>query len=130
MKDSFVFYRSFYEAIKLLNGEQRLRLYEAIFEYALNDIDAELSGAELAIYNLTKPSINSANARYNASVENGKRGGRPKNKNLEKPNHNLEKPRHNLAKPNHNLNDNVYVYDNDNVSDDVAVAVSVLVVSE
>lgn len=43
MKDSFVFYRSFYEAIKLLNDEQRLKLYEAIFEYALNDIEAELT---------------------------------------------------------------------------------------
>ena len=35
-RDSFVFYRSYYEAIKDLNDEEQLTLYKAIFEYALN----------------------------------------------------------------------------------------------
>jgi len=66
--------------------------------------------------------------RYNASVENGKKGGRPKKsqvqeeienlekpsetqENLEKPSNNLDESKTNLDKPNHNLNvnDNVNV---------------------
>lgn len=133
MKESFVFYRSFYDAIKCLPDEQRLEIYEAIFEYGLNDNDVQLEGASQAIYNLTKPSINSANARYNASVENGRKGGRPKTNNLEnltKPNHNLDKPRYNLDKPNHNLTDtdtdtvNVTYTDNVNVNKNDADAVA------
>ena len=61
-------------------------------------------------------------ARYNASVENGKKGGRPpKSQNLpeeQESKHNLEKPsktQENLQEPTHNLNVNVNV--NDNVND-------------
>lgn len=104
MKDSFVFYRSFYESIKCLDEEVQLEIYNAICEYSLNDVEVELSPIANAIFTLIKPNVDNANARYKASVENGKKGGRPrKNENLEKPNQNLEKPRHNLEKPRHNL---------------------------
>lgn len=72
-----------------------------------------------AMFTLIKPNIDSATQRYEASVENGKKGGRPrKNENLEKPNNNLaitqEKPKNNLKQPSNNLNDNVNDNDNDN----------------
>lgn len=108
MKDSFIFYRSFYESIKNLDKETQLEVYNAICEYSLNETEVELSPIANAIFTLIKPNVDSATKRYNACVENGKKGGRPrKTENLEKPNQNLKKPNHNLnetkTKPNHNL---------------------------
>ena len=123
-RDSFVFYKSFYEAIKNIPEEEQLKLYNAICEYSLFDIIPNLpDGIAKAMFILMKPNIDNANARYKASVENGKRGGRPRKKqgenNLDKtqqkPNNNLDKTQ---QKPKQNLNDNVdvdvNVNDNDN----------------
>jgi len=120
MKDSFVFYRSFYESIGNLDKDIQLEIYNAICEYSLNDKNPELSPIATAIFTLIKPNIDNATKRYNASVENGKKGGRPKkNENLKKPNENLKKPNNNLDetqdKPNENLN--VYVYVDEDVDD-------------
>ena len=114
-KESFVFYKSFHEAINNLPKEDQLEVYNAICEYSFNEnIPETLTGVAKAMFILMKPNIDSANARYKASVENGKKGGRPpKNKNLEKPNNNLDETQ---PKSNDNLNDNVddNVDDNDN----------------
>ena len=128
MRDSMIFYRSYYEVIKELPDEQKIKVYEAIFEYGLNDNEIILDGIERAIFNLAKPNINSANARYTASVENGKQGGRPKSKSLDKtqqkPSDNLDKTQREpnpkpRPKPRQNLNvdvdDDVDVNDNDDV---------------
>lgn len=125
MKDSFIFYRSFYESIKNLDKDIQIEIYNAICEYSLNDKQLELSPIANAIFTLIKPNIDNATKRYNASVENGKKGGRPKkNENLEKPNKNLKKPSNNLEEtkeePNQNLNVYVDVYEDvdDNVDED------------
>ena len=115
MKDSFIFYRSFYESIKNLDKDIQIEIYNAICEYSLNDELMELSPIANAIFTLIKPNIDNATKRYNASVENGKKGGRPKKeKNLEKPNNNLKETK---TKPNQNLDVDVDV----NVDDDVDV---------
>ena len=113
-KESFVFYKSFYEAINNLSKEDQLEVYNAICEYSFNEnIPETLTGVAKAMFILMKPNIDSANARYRASVENGKKGGRPKKKETQqKPNQNLDKTQ---QKPNQNLNDNV----DDNVNDNV-----------
>ena len=122
-KDSFVFYKSFYEAIRNIPKESQLELYNAICEYSLFGTAPDLSdGIAKAMFIIMQPIIDSANARYKARVENGKRGGRPRKKqdedNLEeteqKPNDNLEETE---QKPKQNLNDNVNDNDNDNVND-------------
>ena len=43
--DSFVVYRSFYEAIKELDGASRLEAYDALMEYALDGVEPEVSSA-------------------------------------------------------------------------------------
>jgi len=123
MRDSFVFYRSFYDAIKYLPEQQRLETYEAIFELALNgnDTTEELSDIAKAIFTMAKPQIEANIKKY----ENGKKGGRPKkdddlknqNETKTEPNKNLtktkEKPNNNQSetkpKANVNVNDNVNV---------------------
>ena len=98
MKDSFIFYRSFYEAAKELNQKDRIKVYDAIFELALNQNETELSGASKAVFIAIKPQIIANNIRY----ENGSKGGRKKgtkNKTETKPNENQNETE---IKPNEN----------------------------
>ena len=114
MKDSIVFYKSFYEAIQKIPEEEQLKLYNAIFSYSFTEIEPEIEdGIAKAMFILIKPNIDSANARYKASVENGKKGGRPKKETQQKPNENLNKTQ---QKPKQNLNVNVNVNENVNVN--------------
>ena len=124
MKDSFVFYKSFYDSIKKIPEEYQLELYNAIFSYSLDGIEQnDLSPIAEAMFILIKPIIDSSQKRYEASVENGKKGGRPLKKTQEKPDKNLnetqQKPIQNLdetkEKPNKNLNVDDNVDDNDAV---------------
>lgn len=70
MKDSFVFYRSFYDAIDDLADEEQLKLYKAIFKLALDDEEIELTGISKTVFKLIKPQVKANNDRY----ENGKKG--------------------------------------------------------
>lgn len=79
MRDSFVFYRSFYESIKRLPPEDFKNCFLAIAEYALNGTEPETEGIERTVFELIKPQIDSNNQRY----ENGKKGGRPTKKSKE-----------------------------------------------
>lgn len=83
MTDSFVFYRSFHEALKDLPLEEYGAIMFAINEYALNGVEPELSGAVKMAFTLIKPQIDANNYRKEAGqkgAEFGRRGGRPKKK--------------------------------------------------
>ena len=117
-KESTVFYKSFFDAIKNIPQEEQLQVYNAIFEYSFYEKTPKLNdGIAKALFTIMKPNIDSANARYRASVENGRKGGRPKKENLEET---QQKPKENLketqTKPRQNLNVNDNVNDNDNVN--------------
>ena len=103
MRDSIVFYRSFYEAIKEIPLEEQAVVYNAIYGYALDDVEPELTGIAKAIFLLVKPQIDANNTKY----ENGKKGGKPKTNQTEtktKPNSNQTETE---SKPNVNVNENV-----------------------
>ena len=77
-KESTVFYKSFFDAIKNIPQEEQLQVYNAIFEYSFYEKTPKLNdGIAKALFTIMKPNIDSANARYRASVENGRKGGRP-----------------------------------------------------
>ena len=95
MKDSIVFYRSFYEAIQDLQIEQQAQAYNAIFAYALDEQEPKLTGIVATVFKLIKPQLDANLQRY----KNGAKGGRPKN----------------LTETEPNVNDNVN--DNDNVNE-------------
>ena len=103
-KESFIFYRSFYEAIKDLDCDTKVEIYDAICEYSLNQNETKIEGMGKAILTLIKPQIDANLKRY----KNGCFGGRPKTKT--KPNENQTK-----TKPEPNDNDNV----NDNVLNNI-----------
>lgn len=75
MRDSFIFYRSFYEAIRELPRDVQGEIYTAIMEYGLYGKETEqLKPMARSIFILIKP-ILSANA---ARQENASKGGAPK----------------------------------------------------
>lgn len=124
MKDSFIFYKSFLEAIEELDDKKQLKLYKSIANFALkNEEPTNLQGIEKAIFALIKPQISANNKRY----EDGKKGGRPKKNKTsgfenEKTSGFVEK------KPNVNVNDNEN--DNENVNVNVNDNAEVLILKE
>lgn len=75
MRDSFVFYRSFYEAIRDLPRDIQGEIYTAIMEYGLFGRETEnLKPMARSIFILIKPTLDANTARY----LNAKKGGAPK----------------------------------------------------
>lgn len=84
MRDSTIIYRSFYEAIKDLPAVNQGEVWTAVFEYALNFNEVELTGISKTIFTLIRPQIAANISRYKAGVahgpkgaEHGIKGGRP-----------------------------------------------------
>ena len=74
-KRSFVFYDSFLEAMKHLNDAEFRECVMRIRDYALENIDEQSDSPMVnIILALAKPNLDSARRRYEASVENGKKG--------------------------------------------------------
>lgn len=72
-RDSILFYRSFYEAIKGLHKDIQLEIYTAVMEYGLNGVLPDnLKPVTKGMFALMKPILDNNNVRY----ENGKKGGR------------------------------------------------------
>lgn len=72
-RESFIFYRSFYEAIKCMPSDVQAEIYPAICEYALfGKMPKNLSDMARGMFTLIKPNIDVNTARF----ENGKKGGR------------------------------------------------------
>jgi hypothetical protein len=98
-KESFVFYRSFYEAIQMLPSEDRLQIYDAISELALNGNQTETTGYASVVMKLIEPQILANNRKYKNACKGGDKGkpnrSYPKNQSISKP------------KPNVNVNVNV-----------------------
>lgn len=64
MRDSTIFYRSFYEAISELDPTTKAKIYDAIFEYSLNFKIVELEGVAKTVFTLIKPQIDANIKRY------------------------------------------------------------------
>lgn len=108
-RDSFIFYRSFYEAISELPKENQADSYNAIMRYALDQEEIELTRISKAIFSLVKPQLDANYKKY----ENGKQ---KKSKTEAKQKQTKSKKVTNVNE-NENVNDNVNVNDNDKVSD-------------
>lgn len=124
MRESFVFYRSFFDNIaKFHSAEAKAEAYEAIAAYGLYGEEPEgLSFEADLIFGMAKPQIDANNKRAN----DGSKGGRPKKpvvseektSGFEDKNHRLQK-----KKPNENVNvnenANANANENENVNENV-----------
>ena len=73
--NSFVFYDSFYKAMKNLNKDEKVEYIDAMCQYSLYDIRIEMSPKIEGLFELVKAQID-ANLKKR---EDGKKGGRPPN---------------------------------------------------
>lgn len=74
-KKSFVMYASFFEAMKHLNDAEFRECMTLISEYAFNGIEDKSSSPLVnIILEMAKPNLEAARQRYDACVENGKKG--------------------------------------------------------
>lgn len=69
---------SYYEVISELSDDEQLIMFKGICEYGINGIEPNFKGALKSLFILMKPNIDSSISRYNSSVTNGGKGGRPK----------------------------------------------------
>ena len=131
--ESFVFYRSFYESIKMIeDNEIKNELYNAICEYALNGVEIEVSNKTKPFFILIKPQLD---ANYERMV-NSKKGGAPKgNQNAKKEKQpkvdSKKQPKQPMVvlenqqkQPNKNNNYNLNNNYNNNSNDNLNVSVS------
>ena len=132
-RESFIFYASFDEALRELPDDARLKVYDAIFEYAFRGTVKVLKGVEKAIFALIRPQMDANNKRYEngcKGAEAGKKGGAPKgNANAKKTTENNPKttavgliettPKQPQNNPKTTPNENDNVNDNVNVNENV-----------
>lgn len=105
-RDSFIFYKSFYNSIKELDPKEQVQIYDAIFQYQFEGNEIELKGVCKSIFTLIIPQLEANNKRY----INGLKGGAPKgNQNATK-----KQPKNNqkITKKQSNENDNENVNEN------------------
>lgn len=116
-RESFVFYRSFQEAINKCPEDVQIILYRAVTDYALDLVTPDFSGVGdqqfvEAIWTLIKPQIDANHQRFLNGCkggEYGKLGGAPKgNQNARK-----KQPQNN-PKTTRNVNENGNVNENEN----------------
>lgn len=67
IRDSFIFYRSFYQSAKKLPKEDKAELFDAICSYALDGESVEMSVVPEAIFTVIKPNLDANRRKW----ENG-----------------------------------------------------------
>lgn len=77
MPTGFPFFESYYEALRGLPDDERLQMYDALLSYVFDGVTPELPPVLTSLWVLVRPNIDASLRRYQASIENGKKGGRP-----------------------------------------------------
>ena len=116
MRTSFVFYGSWWEAIKNLPRDVQGDVLTAIIEYGLSgETTEQLKPIAKDMLAMVKPQIDANNVKF----ENGKKGGRPKGENEPKANQEetKKKPNNNQSRTKSEPNVYVNVNDNDNLKE-------------
>lgn len=108
-RDSFIFYRSFFEAVSELPRENRIEIWEAICEYSLNFKDIELTGLSRTIFTLIKPQLEANNKRYSNGIKPKYKQNGSKQEAKQKQNGSKSEANNNVN-VNDNVNDNNIIY--------------------
>jgi len=103
-RDSFIFYRSFFESTLPLDKEQKAELFDAICNYALDGKLIELSGMPKGFFTLIKPQLDANRKKWaNGCKEKSKKelDDEPEESKTE------AKDKQTISKTEGNVNDNV-----------------------
>lgn len=105
-RDSFIFYRSFFNATKCLKNDEKAQLFDAICSYALDENFCEINGAAAGMFELIKPQLDANRKRFkNGCIKKQKRSKKE------------AKYKRTESKSEANDNVNVNVNVNDNLND-------------
>ena len=80
-RPSTVFYEEWYKIIQDFPQRERDKVYKYIFEYSFYGIEPKVkdkTSPSYVAFRMAKPNVDFAQKRYDESVINGKKGGRPK----------------------------------------------------
>jgi len=114
-RESLIFYRSFYEAIKELPLEQQWEVYNAIFEYWLDFNEIKLEWIPKIVFTLIKPQLQANRKKYlNWKKQKTNKSEAKVKQNISK---SEAKHKQNISKTQGNVNDNDNVNKNDNKND-------------
>ena len=80
MIDKFTFYKNYFEILKYLPDKNRLKMYDAILNYMFENKEPELNGLLQGIWINIKMPLDT----NKKNINNGIKGGRPKNNNPDK----------------------------------------------
>nr|WP_325194488.1 DUF6291 domain-containing protein [uncultured Oscillibacter sp.] len=82
-----IIYESFFKVIDRKSDADRLALYDALARYHFKGVyPDDLAPHLMDCFELMQPNIDKSSAQYEACVANGKKGGRPRKIQPEKPN--------------------------------------------
>lgn len=107
MRDTMIFYRSFYEAIKHLEKDERVIIYDSIFKYGLDFEETELTGITKTVWTLIKPQLDANIKRFN-------NGSIPKHKQTKSKIEAKQKQEESKVEANNNNNNNINNNKNEN----------------
>lgn len=120
-RESFVFYKSFYEALKFLPNEDKWKLFDVICQYWLYWNEIEIEWPAMWMFLLIKPQLDANNRRYENwckwwAPEWNSNAVKTWENDIKQPKNNQtltkKQPKNNQKQPNDNVNDNV----NENVN--------------
>lgn len=108
-RKSFIFFRSYAEALNELPDESYVRVSKALSRFALDGEEPDLQKEEKAIFLLIKPIILDGIKKY----ENGKKGGRPKSINKANQEEIKSKPTETKTEPTETKPKSIALHDKD-----------------
>ena len=76
IRDSFIFYRSFYQSAKKLPKEDKAELFDAICSYALDGELVEMSVVPEAIFTVIKPNLDANRRKWENGCKEKKKGSK------------------------------------------------------
>lgn len=78
-KPSFVFLETYYSSVEEFKIEEQMLMLEAVIRYGLYDeMPVGLNLHQRALFKSFMGNLDSSKQRYKNSIENGKKGGRPR----------------------------------------------------
>lgn len=82
--NNFIFFSSYYEAVKELSAEKQGQVYKAIIDYAMEGIEPNLKGIQRSIFTLIKPYIDSSKKKQISGSMGGKANSKSTSKQVSK----------------------------------------------
>jgi hypothetical protein len=117
VRDSFVFYRSFFQSTKRLTKEDKAELFEAICSYALDGESIEMSAVPDAIFSVIKPNLDANRRKWENGCKEKKKISKTEASEEHKISKTEAKDKQNGSKT--EGNDNVNVNVNENVNEEI-----------